>query len=229
MLIDCCRAQADTVAGDVVPTDLSTLGKGKGEKNGKGKANAKTTKHFLRYSLVCKAWEAREEGLLVECQEREGHCISGDPTTPAPNTTEPPITGKLLQSDEGAAQWLYSLTKREPSREEFLIDSGAATSVCQQSLADSLGGKPNRLGVELGSATGHQFTTTANATICIRTETVSMLRATFRLRPRILYCGDLSCRLDKCATEAISSKVLIGFEQDTAGAAEVQLQWKNTS
>ena len=133
-------------------TDLSTLGKGKGkkgkgekkvkgkgegkkgesnkdekdkdeDKNGKGKANAKTTKHFLGYSLVCKAWEAREEGLLVECQEREGHCISGDPTTPAPSTTEPPITGMLLQSDEGAAQWLYSPTKREPSREEFLIDS----------------------------------------------------------------------------------------------------------
>ena len=63
---------------------------------------------------------------------------------PAANTTsEPPITGMLRQSDEGEvvpanpAQWPYSVTKRGPSREEFLIDSGAATSVCQQSLADS--------------------------------------------------------------------------------------------
>ena len=40
MLFDNCRAQADTAAGDVVPTDLSMLGKGKGKKKcsiGKGK------------------------------------------------------------------------------------------------------------------------------------------------------------------------------------------------
>ena len=41
----------------------------------------------------------------------------------------------LVQSGEGEtvpanpAQWLNSVTKREPSREEFVIDSGAATSV----------------------------------------------------------------------------------------------------
>ena len=52
------------------------------------------------------------------------------PITPAANTTtEPPITGMLPQSDDcetvpaNPAQWLYSVTKREPSREEFLIDS----------------------------------------------------------------------------------------------------------
>ena len=56
----------------------------------------------------------------------------------------------MIQSDEGEAvpadptQWLYSVTKREPSREEFLIDSGGATSVCQQNLADSLGGETHR-------------------------------------------------------------------------------------
>ena len=77
----------------------------------------------------------------------------------------------LMQSDEGDtvlanfAQWLYVVSKREPSREEFLIDSGAAT-VCRQSVADSLGGKPRGPGVDLGSATGHQFTTTGNTTIC---------------------------------------------------------------
>ena len=59
--------------------------------------------------------------------------------------------GCLIQSDEGEtvpanpAQWVYSVTKREPSREEFLINSAAATSVCQRSLADSLGGKTQRI------------------------------------------------------------------------------------
>ena len=94
------------------------------------------------------------------------------PITPAENTkTETSITGILTQSEEGdtvpanLAQWLYSVTKREKSREEFLIDSGAATSVCQRSL----GGKPRGQGVELRSSTGHQFTATRNTTICLRT------------------------------------------------------------
>ena len=82
----------------------------------------------------------------------------------------------LIQSDEGGeipadpAQWMYSVTKQEyvPNANDFLIDSGAATSVFQQSLADSLGGKSRGPGVELRSATGHQFTTTGNTTICLR-------------------------------------------------------------
>ena len=66
----------------------------------------------------------------------------------ASTTTEPPITGLLIQSDEGGAvladptQWLYFVTKREPSHIDFEIDSGAATSVCQECLVDSLSGKP---------------------------------------------------------------------------------------
>ena len=55
----------------------------------------------------------------------------------------------LIQSDEGGeipadlAQWVYSVTKQGsvPNANDFLIDSGAATSECPQSLADSLGGK----------------------------------------------------------------------------------------
>ena len=50
--------------------------------------------------------------------------------TPAANTTTEPLTsGMLLQFEEGQvvptdpAQWLHSVTKREPSREDFLIDS----------------------------------------------------------------------------------------------------------
>ena len=65
------------------------------------------------------------------------------PITPAESTkTEPPITGMLIQSDEGGeisddpAQWMYSVTQQEsvPDANGFLIDSGAATSVCQQSF-----------------------------------------------------------------------------------------------
>ena len=79
------------------------------------------------------------------------------PTTPAENTkTEPPITGMLMQSDEEGeipsdpTKWIYSVTKEVsvPNTNDYLIDSGAATSVCQQRLADSLGGKPRGLRVE---------------------------------------------------------------------------------
>ena len=83
------------------------------------------------------------------------------PITPADNTkTSSSMTGMLIQSDEGEtvpanpAQWLYSVTEREPSREEFLIDSGAATSVCQQGLADIWKSKPRGRGVELMPSTG---------------------------------------------------------------------------
>ena len=102
----------------------------------------------------------------------------GTPATPTESTkTEPPITGMLIQSDEGGeipadpTQRMYSVTKQEsvPIANDFLIDFGAATSVCQQSLADSLGGKPRGPGVELRSATRHQFTTTGNTTVCLRT------------------------------------------------------------
>ena len=63
----------------------------------------------------------------------------------------------LIQSDEGGevfandAQWMYAVMKQESvsNTNDFLIDSGLATSVCQQSWADSLGGKPRGPGVEL--------------------------------------------------------------------------------
>ena len=98
----------------------------------------------------------------------------------------------LLQSDEGgelpadAAQWMYAAAKQEsvPDTNDFLIDSGAATSVCQQSLADSLGGKPGGPGVELTSATGHQFTTAGNTTICLRTRDGVNVASDFQIAPK---------------------------------------------
>ena len=98
----------------------------------------------------------------------------------------------FIQSDESGeiladpAQWMYSVTKREsvPNANDFLIDSGVATSVCQQSLADSLGGKPRGHGVELRSATGHQFTTTGNTTICLRTRHGVNVASDFQIAPK---------------------------------------------
>ena len=160
---------------------------------GQGKANAKTTKHLLGYCLVCKAWELAKKDCWWNESAKSGKDTASleTPMTPVANTTtEPPITGMLIQSDEGEtvpanpAQWLCSVATREPSREEFLIDSGAATSVYQQSLANSLGGKPRGLGVELRSATGHKFTTTANTTICSHTRDGVNVSGDFQFAPK---------------------------------------------
>ena len=164
---------------------------------------------------------------------------------------------------------MYSVTKQEsvPNANDFLIDSGAATSsVCQQSLADSLGGKRRGLGVELHTATGHQFTTTDNTTICLRTRDGVNVASDFQIAPKntglqrsIISVGQVSDRgnivtfrstggtiLNEFTGNRIESeraggvyrlragtsatmqstpgevKVLMGFEQDAAGAAETQ-------
>ena len=44
MLFDCCRVQAGTATGDVVPMDLSMLGKGKGKGKGKKSESNKDEK-----------------------------------------------------------------------------------------------------------------------------------------------------------------------------------------
>ena len=61
MLFDHCRAQVDTVVGDVVHMDLPMLCKGNGEKDEdkkgkcKGKANAKATEYFAGYAPLVDA------------------------------------------------------------------------------------------------------------------------------------------------------------------------------
>ena len=111
-------------------------------------------------------------------------------TLAADEKTEPSITLMLIQSDEGEAvpvdptQWLYSITKRDFVHNDFLIHSRAATSVCQQSLVDSLGGIPRGPEVELRSARGHQFTTTGNTTICLRTRDGINVSGDFQIAPK---------------------------------------------
>ena len=155
------------------------------------------------------------------------------PITPAANTTtEPSITGMLIQSDEGEtvpanpAQWLYSVTKREPSREEFLINSAAATSVCQRSLADSLGGKnPEDLVWNSGQPLDISSQRPATRRFACAHEMVSTLRATFTLRPRTLDCKNQSYRLDKCATEATSSRSAAQVERDSTSSLDTALSF----
>ena len=153
--------------------------KGKAEDRkgqGKGKANAKATTYFYGYCLHCKAWRHMKNDCWWNESVKNGKEASSQETSTvsaASTASEPSVTGMLIQSSDAeigtsdSTQWLCSRTKREPNRiEDFLIDSGAATSVCQQSLVDSLGGKPGGPAIELRSATGHQFTTAGNTTIC---------------------------------------------------------------
>ena len=114
------------------------------------------------------------------------------PITPAENTqTEPPITGTLMQPDEGGeipaddTQWMFAVTKKESGRNtNFLIDSGDATSVCRQNFADSLGRKTRGPGVELRSATEHKFTATGNTTIYLRTRDGVNVSSAFQITPK---------------------------------------------
>ena len=122
--------------------------------------------------------------------EKTPHLWRNSDTPDADATEEPSTTGMLIQSDEGEAvpadrtQWLYSMMKRAYVHNDFLIDSGAATSVCQQSLVDSSGGIPRGPGVELISARGHQFTTTGNMTICLGTRDGINVSGDFQIAPK---------------------------------------------
>ena len=154
--------------------------KDKGAKgNRKGEDNAKATEYFARYCLLCEAWGHMKKDCWQNENNKSGEATASleTPITPgASTTTEPPTARMLIQSDDNEAvpadptqQCLYSVTKHGSIHNDFLFDFGAATSVRQQSLADSMGGKPSGPGVELRSATRHQFTTTGNTTICLRT------------------------------------------------------------
>ena len=51
--------------------------------------------------------------------------------------------------------WVFACVSDDQIGEnEFLIDSGAAASVCKESLAGSLGSYPSGRGMQLRSATG---------------------------------------------------------------------------
>ena len=99
--------------------------------------------------------------LLPPIQSRKD-TASLETANTAANQLESTMTGMLLQSDGSSTavdptKWMFSAANRESSKNEFLFDSGAATSLCQQCFSDSLGGKPSGTGVELRSATIHHY------------------------------------------------------------------------
>ena len=129
----------------------------------------------------------------------------------------------LIQSVESEAvpanpaQWLYSVTKREPSREAFLIVSGAATSVCQQSLADSLGGKPRRswCGIQVNYWTSVHERPATRRCACAH-EMVSTSRDDFQIAPKNtgLDCRDQSYQVGQvCDGWATSSRSAVQAER----------------
>ena len=103
MLFDCCRTQADVAAN--VPMDLPMLGqgkKGKGDKKGKRKANAKASDYFAGCCFGCTA-----SGRLLK------DTASLEIASTAASQRDSTITGMLVQSDDCSAANL----------DEFLIDS----------------------------------------------------------------------------------------------------------
>ena len=144
-------------------TDVNVKDK---DKKGKGKANAKATEYFAGYCLLCKAWRHLKKDCLWNESAKSGKDTTSleTPITPAANTTtEPPITGMLMQSNEGEVVAADPAHSGNENPEDFLIESGAATSVCQQSLA----GKPRGPG---GTRVSHWTSVH---------EMVSTLRASF--------------------------------------------------
>ena len=119
-----------------------------------------------------------------EQQEREGRRISGDSDYASCKQHNRTADNGDDIVPVDPMKWLYTVTKHEPSYNDFLIDSGAATSECPQSLADSLGRKPSGPGVELRSVTGHRFTTTGNTTICLRTRGGINVSGDFQVAPK---------------------------------------------
>ena len=207
--------------------------KDKDQGKGKGKANNKATEYFAGYCLLCKTWGHMKKDCWWNESTKSGKDAASleTPTTPAVTvtTTEPPITGMLIQSDEGEAmpsdptKWMYSMTKRDSPNNDFLIDSGAATSVCQQSLADTLAGKPRGPGIELKSATGHQFTTTSNTTICLTTRNGINEASDFQIAPKDNGLQRSIISVDKCATEARSSRSAALVERSSTSLLAIEL------
>ena len=203
VLIDYCRAQANVGNSEDAPMDLCDAWKGQerqrrqerqreecedatDEKKGNGKKGkgkfeekARATEYCAGYCLQCKAWSHVKKDCWWNESSKSGKDAASleTPTTPAANnTTEPPITGmRLCQLILRSGCTPYN---------DFLINSGAATSECPQSLADSLGRKPSGPGVELRSVTGHRFTTTGNTTICLRTRGDINVSGDFQVAPK---------------------------------------------
>ena len=180
MPFDCCRAQAEVATAEHAPMDLSMLGKGKQKgkgdkkgKNGKGNDNAKATEYFASYCLGCKACGH----IKKECSRNETPKSGKDTATLENRVHRRQSNG--IHDDRNAVTILRLQRSGRPhdmDDNEFLIDSGAVQSVCQQSLSDSLGGNASGAGVDLRSATKQQ--------IFMRTRDGVNVSGAFRIAPK---------------------------------------------
>ena len=158
-------------------------------------------------------------------------------TPAADTTTEPAITGMLMLSDDedvpvDPAKWLYLVTTHETSHNNILVDSGAATPVCQQSLADNL--EVNQADLEWNSERSLDISSLRWATrrhACAH-ETASTWLEPSRAPRRLDFRGPLY-KLDKCATDATSSYSAALVERystsSLATESRCSCRWRNSS
>ena len=152
MIFAYSRTQTDVVASGNVPIGLSIFGKRKkGQERQRRMGTSRTTGKTT--------------------QEGEGHYISGSRVHSSQSTRlhDHWSTADDCSTTVDSATWVFSVTNRESSRDEFLTDSGPGTSVCQQGLSDTLGDTPSD-GIELRSATGRTFITTVSIHVNVSDE-----------------------------------------------------------
>ena len=185
---------------------LGKVKKGKGDKNGKGKDNADATEYFAGYCLGCKAWGHMKKYCWWNETPKSGKdTASLESASTAVCQLDSTITGMLLEYDGRSTavdvtKWMFSLSNRESNRNEVLVDSGSATSVCQHS-----GWQTGRSwsGTEVGHwATIHQDRA-AHRSSCAR-DGVNV-SGDFQIAPQMIGCRDHSYQLDRMLTEATLS------------------------
>ena len=121
----------------------------------------------------------------------------------------------MIAARRSSLQWLFSVASGESDQNAFLIDSGADTSVCQQSLSDSLGGKP--------SAVGRQMSNNSPRPAAHRSSCAHVTcRANSTCRPTRRACRDQSYQLDRQLREATSSCVTVLVERSSTSILVIE-------
>ena len=161
----------------------------------KGKDNAKATKYFPGYRIHFKAWRPMKKDCCWSESAKSGKdtaSLETPVTLAVSTTTESPITGMLMQSDDSKAvpadfsQWLYSVTNCE-----------TVSKAWKKAWEEN----PEDLEWNSGQPLDNSSPRQATRRFACAHEAVSIWRVTFRLRPRILACIYLSYRSAKCATK----------------------------
>ena len=142
MLFDYCRAQADVVASQHAPMDLSMFGNGPakgqrrqadavaerrartkagGKDDKKGKASGNVTECFAGYCIWCGACGHVKKDCWWNELHKSGKDASLESPSSAASQRDSTIAGMLPQSDGcstavDATKWMFSVTNRESNR-----------------------------------------------------------------------------------------------------------------